>query len=356
MKRAMAIFLSLCLAGGMLAGCAGGKPKENQGQSGEVSQGNQEDKPSGEVVKLKLGTCAPESSTFVTNAQLMNDKLEELSGGTVTMEIVGGGALGNVPEHFAQLNNGTLDIFVQGVDAPSAVKGGTDFGIFNVPFLFDDTEHFHKFLESDVFASMMEKVQEENKFSWLGLLGDRAPRSLSTKNTPVRKPEDLKGLVLRVPESAVPVAVFQAWGANTTTSAASAIFEGLQSGQFDGQDNGIEAMVVDGFMEVQNCYMKFDHTQQGIGAFISDAAKEKLTEEQMGWLEEALEYAYETTSRKMWEEEIPGYYEAMEEAGITVVSDVDVDAFRQIVLDLIPEFEGEYFREGLYEEIRSLAD
>ncbi len=353
MKRAVAILLSLCLAGGMLAGCGNRKAEESQNPSVEDSQGNT---PSSEPVKLKLGTCAPESSTFVTNAQMMNDKLEELSGGTVTIEIVSGGALGNVPEHFAQLNNGTLDIFVQGVDAPSAVKGGKDFGIFNVPFLFDDVEHFHKFLESDLFASMMEDVQEENQFSWLGLLGDRPPRSLSTKNTPVRVPEDLKGLVLRVPESAVPVAVFQAWGANTTTSAASAIFEGLQSGQFDGQDNGIEAMVVDGFMEVQNCYMEFDHTQQGIGAFISDAAKEKLSQEQMGWLKEALEYAYATTSKKMWEEEVPGYYTSMEEAGINVVSDVDVDAFREIVVNLIPQFEGEYFREGLYEEIRALAD
>ena len=353
MKKAAVILLSLCLIIGMLTGCGSEKPKESQNQSGESTQGS---KPSGGTIKLKLGTCAPESSTFVSNAQLMNDKLEELSGGTMSLEIVGGGALGNIPQHFAQLNSGTLDIFVQGVDAPSAVKGGTDFGIFNVPFLFDDVEHFHKFLDSDVFVSMMESVQKENQFSWLGLLGDRPPRSLSTKDTPVRKPEDLKGLVLRVPESAVPVAVFQAWGANTTTSAASAIFEGLQNGQFDGQDNGIEAMVVDGFMEVQNYYMDFDHTQQGIGAFISDATKEKLTEEQIGWLEEALEYAYESTSKKLWEEEVPGYYTAMKEAGVNVVSDIDMDAFRQIVTDLIPQFEGKYFRKGLYEEIRALAD
>ena len=58
----------------------------------------------------------------------------------------------------------------------------------------------------------------------------------------------------------------------------------------------------------------------------------------------------------MWEEEVPGYYTSMEEAGINVVSDVDVDAFREIVVNLIPQFEGEYFREGLYEEIRALAD
>lgn len=76
----------------------------------------------------------------------------------------------------------------------------------------------------------------------------------------------------------------------------------------------------------------------------------------MGWLEEALEYAYSTTSQKLWEEEVPGYYAAMEEGGVNVVSDVDIDAFRQIVLDLLPQFEGEYFREGLYEEIRALAD
>lgn len=358
MKKLLATLLSVGMLAATLAACGSSSSTpaasaDSTGGSSETTSASQE--APAESITLKIGTCAPESSTFVGNTQIFADKLAELSGGTIRCDIVGGGALGNVPQHFAQLNDGTLDIFVQGVDAPSAVKGGEDFGILNVPFLFDDVEHFHKFLDSDVFASMMAKVEEENSFSFLGLIGDRPARSLSTKNREVREPADMNGLVLRVPESAVPMAVFQAWGANTTTSAASAIFEGLQSGQFDGQENGIETMVVDGFMEVQNCYMAFDHTQQGIGAFISDATKAKLTEEQLGWMDQALNYAFESTSEKLWQEEVPSYYAAMEEKGVTIVRDVDIAAFREIVENLIPQFEGQYFSEGLYDQIRALA-
>lgn len=365
MKRRMCSIITMAVLLGSLTACGSGSPAATSaaatsaaaatGAAAEkAADTTAAQKEAAETITLKIGSCAPESSIFVGNAQIFADKLSELSGGSIQCDIVGGGALGNIPQHFAQLNDGTLDIFVQGVDAPSAVKGGEDFGILNVPFLFDDVDHFHKFLDSDVFASMMGHVQEENGFSFLGLLGDRPARSLSTKNKEVRVPADMKGLVLRVPESAVPMAVFQAWGANTTTGAANAIFEGLQSGQFDGQDNGIETMVLDGYMEVQNVYMSFDHTQQGVGAFLSNVTADKLSDEQKGWLDEALQYAYEISAKKLWNEDVPSYREAMKEKGITLVDDVDVEAFRAIVEDMIPDFEGKYFSAGLYDQIRAL--
>ena len=310
-----------------------------------------------ETIQLKLGTCAPESSSFVVNAKIFAEKLLELSGGTMACDIVAGGALGNIPQHFSQLSNGTLDIFVQGLDAPAAVKGGEDFNVLNVPFLFNDTEHFHAFVHSDVFAGMMDKVHEGgNAFSFLGLIGDRPARSLATNKHAVRTPADLSDLLIRVPESAIPMAVWRAWGANTTTCAASAIFEGLQMGQFDGQENGIETMVQDGFMAVQKYYMVFDYTQQGIAAFISDATVARLTDEQNAWVREAIQYAHDQTADKLWNIDVPSYYETMAANGVEIVKDIDVEAFRAVVNDLVPKFEGDYFSAGLYDSIRSLAE
>ena len=60
------------------------------------------------IMTLKVGTCAPESSTFVQYSLMASDKLEELSGGTMSFDVVGGGALGNIPQHFSQMNQGTL--------------------------------------------------------------------------------------------------------------------------------------------------------------------------------------------------------------------------------------------------------
>lgn len=336
MKKVLAVLLALLTTGAVFA------------QGGSEAQSQQ--------LVLKVGTRAPESSTFVSNAKIFTKKLEELSNGTMTTDIVAGGALGNIPQHFSQLTAGTLDLFIQGLDAPAAVKGGEDFSILNVPFLFDDTEHFHAFVKSAAFESMMDKVRGNgNKFQFLGLIGDRPPRSLSTKNTAVRKPANLNGLVIRVSESAIPMEVWKAWGANVTTSSAAAIFEGLQTGQFDGQENGIESMVVDGYMNVQNYYMVFEWMQQGIAVFISDATKEKLTEQQYAWVKEALDYTLKTTSDALWNGEVAGYYKILKDKGVNIIDDVDIDEFRAIVDRLVPQFEGKYFRKGLYEEIRALA-
>lgn len=307
------------------------------------------------MLTLKVGTCAPESSTFVQYALMAGEKLEELSNGTMSFDVVGGGALGNIPQHFSQMNQGTLDLFVQGLDAPAALRGGEDFNILNVPFLFDDTEHFHRFVESDILESMMDSVRANNKVSFLGLIGDRPARSLATNKHAVRTPSDLNDLVIRVSESTIPIATWKAFGANVTTSSANSIYEGLQTGQFDGQENGIETMVIDGFMAVQDYYMVMDHTQQGIAVFMSDLTKEKLTEEQLGWITEAIDFVFNETSSDLWEVEVPSYYETMAENGVTIVDDVDIKAFQDIVTTLIPQFEGEYFREGLYSEIRALA-
>ena len=318
------------------------------------AQGSQEQ--TSDVITLKLGTCAPESSTFVQYSLMAGEKLEELSGGTMRLEVVGGGALGNIPQHFSQMNNGTLDLFVQGLDAPAALKGGEDFNILNVPFLFKDREHFRAFVKSDVLTKMMEKVKENNKVSFLGLIGDRPARSLATNKHAVRTPSDLNDLVIRVSESTIPIATWKAFGANVTTSAASAIYEGLQTGQFDGQENGIETMVVDGFMAVQDYYMVMDHTQQAVAVFIADATINKLTDEQYGWLKEAIEYVYNATSDDLWNVQVPSYYETMKENGVTIVEDVDIAAFQKIVKDLMPQLEGEYFSVGLYDEIQALAE
>ena len=99
-----------------------------------------------EKIVLKLGTPAPAGSMNYNNAVLMKEKLEELSGGTMTLDIVPGAALGNVPQHFSQISQGTLDFFVVGSDASIAFKGGEDFFILGLPFLFRNEDHFNAFI------------------------------------------------------------------------------------------------------------------------------------------------------------------------------------------------------------------
>jgi len=336
-----------------LTACGAASKEENTSMA-ESSVTETSSAAAGEHVTLKIGTHTPVGSPLEKNSLTFGEKLAELSGGTMTVDVVAGGALGNIPQHFSQLSSGTLDIYTTGVDAPMAVQGGKDFNIFGLPFLFDDVEHYHKFLTSDVYQEMVNSVEQENHIKYIGALGDRSPRALSTKNKAVRTPEDMKGIVIRVPEANIPITIFQARGANTATSSGSGIFEGLQTGMFDGQDNGADAMVSNGYMEIQKYYMPLDHTQQGITMWMSGKTWEKLSAEQQEWVLEAADYTDRTANENLWNVEMPAYYDAMKEAGMGIVEDIDFEAFQAIVDQKVPELEGKEFGEGLYSRIRSL--
>lgn len=128
----------------------------------------------GREIVLKLGTQAQASSDWIGYLDRVNTRLGELSGGTMRIEIALGGQLGSNAEHWAQMNAGTLDLFAQGCDAPSVAPGGKDFDIVNLPFLFDDVDHWHRFLKSDIFAEMNAKFSEKTDVVYVGHLADIA--------------------------------------------------------------------------------------------------------------------------------------------------------------------------------------
>lgn len=74
---------------------------------------------------------------------------------------------------------------------------------------------------------------------------------MTNSKKPVASPEDLKGLVIRVPRNEIMIASYQAWGVNPTPMAWSETFTGLQQGVVDGQDNPYITVYAMKFNEVQ---------------------------------------------------------------------------------------------------------
>ena len=309
-----------------------------------------------EKIVLKLGTPAPAGSMNYNNAVLMKEKLEELSGGTMTLDIVPGAALGNVPQHFSQISQGTLDFFVVGSDASIAFKGGEDFFILGLPFLFRNEDHFNAFLKSDVLAEMSKTLEDASGIKLMGRFGARNPRGLSTTKTPVYKPSDLKGLIIRIPENAMLTKVWSAYGASTAQSSGAEIFSGLQSGMFDGQENGVDTVVDMGLTSIQKYYMELNQAFQSLFLWMSSKTWNKLTAQQQEWVAAAIAYADETATAAFETETLPNYIKAIKDAGMTYInnSELDVQAFIDATKSLIPELEGNYFSVGLYDKIQAI--
>src|SRR5258708_23734298 len=167
-------------------------------------------------VKLRLAHVATPQSTYEEAGVGFADELRKLSGGAMTVDIVPGGALGDLGKLWVQNRQGSLDLHLIDVSAIVAMREARAFSALWAPFAFRDQAHLYAFLATDLFKDMMAGVEKDTGIVYLGIAGDRPPRALSTASKPVVKPADLAGQKIRTPEHPVGVATFKAWGAIAT--------------------------------------------------------------------------------------------------------------------------------------------
>lgn len=349
MKKLLASLLCAVMLLGLMAGCSNGNTGNNTTSDTNSSQTDT----AGDTVTLKIGTTAPPTTLVSQSAAMFGEKLAEISDGAMDIDLVSSGALGTTAQHYAQLGTGDLDIFVTAFDTETVMKDSQDFSIFVVPYAFDDCAHLRKFLETDRYAEMLEKVETANGVKYLGLVGDMLPRGLSTTNTPVKEPADLKNLKIRTPESTAIVEVWAAWGASPIQTPGSEIYSSLESGLIDGQDNDVVGCTSTPLYEVQSYYMEINYIQQANVMWMSQKTWDTLTDEQRGWVEQAIAETDAEFSTDLFDVQYEDAKKLMEENGVTFV-DVDMDAFKAAAAEVVEQLDGDLFSEGLYDYIREL--
>lgn len=302
-------------------------------------------------VSLTLGHVAPPQTTYQDAALRFSDKLSELSGGTMSVNIVPGGALGGLGELWAQTRSNALDLHLIDIGAMIAMKEASPFLVLFAPYLFRDQAHFHAYVESDVLSEMMKDVEEKTGVVYLGYVGDRPPRVVTSKS-PVTKPGDLKGLKIRTPQHPFIINTFKTWGAASTPLGAAELLISLKTGVVDGQDNGVIDFVGAGYADANKFFAPIDYIHSGIGLWMSPEKWASMDDQQQGWLKQAAEYAG-VVGREEHVQQMKSAFAALEEKGVTV-TEPDLDAFRTSVEPMVTGMDGKAWPEGLYETISGL--
>jgi len=128
--------------------------------------------------------------------------------------------------------------------------------VYDLPFLFANMEAVDKFQEGKVGQDMLESMSKK------GLLGlnywHNGLKQLSA-NKPLLLPEDAKGVKFRVQSSDVLVSQFQAVGANPQKLAFSEVYQALQTGAVDGQENTWSNAYSQKYQEVQSDFTESNH-------------------------------------------------------------------------------------------------
>ncbi|GAI05652.1 unnamed protein product, partial [marine sediment metagenome] len=172
--------------------------------------------------------------------------VKEKTNGEVEIQVFPSSQLGNQRDLIEGLIFGTLDLTL----TSTAVLGNflPKIAIFDLPFLFRDVKHAYKALDS--IGMEIGKELEPKGIKLLAFF-ENGVRHLTNNVRPVRAPEDMKGLKIRVMEQKIYIEMMKALGANPTPMAFGELFTALQQGTVDGQENPVSHIWTKRFFEVQ---------------------------------------------------------------------------------------------------------
>lgn len=246
MKKIISILLVIVM---LFSLCACGGSKEES--SAPSSQGGNVPAPSNEEigeVNIKFGSNNNGNHPLVRAInECFKPRVEELSGGKMTVTVYDSATLGEDQAMFEQLQLGTLEMMIIGSVMSSFYP---KWDIVTLPYLFENEEEADRILMSEYGKEL------QNELGDLGVVGlgslEMGFRQLSNSKRPVNSLKDVKGLKIRVPNGGQNVNVMKAFGANATPMASSEVYSALQQGVVDGQENPFSSIVSMSYYDVQS--------------------------------------------------------------------------------------------------------
>jgi len=185
-------------------------------------------------IVLKAADVHPAGYPNVVAIEHMGQKLEKATNGRITMKMFPGSVLGGEKEMIEQTQVGAIDILRTSLGPVGPVV--PEVNVFNMPFVFRDEEHMRHVIDGPIGQEILDKITASPaKMVGLGWM-DGGSRSLYTKK-PVRKPEDLKGMKIRMMGNPLFVDTMNAMGGNGISMGYGEVFTAIQTGVVDGAEN-----------------------------------------------------------------------------------------------------------------------
>ena len=246
-----------------------------------------------ETVTLTYAEVNPaDDSTIVGQLALdFKAKVEELSGGSIVIDIQGSGVLGSEAQVLDGILMGGTSVDISRISAFALSSYGCNKAmLLSLPYVFVSRDHFWNFANSELAQEFLAEPQTIG----LPLRGicyaEEGFRHFFFKNE-VATMEDLKGMQIRVSDDPVMTGLVRDLGANPTVVSFTELYSALQTGVVDAAEQPIANYKSNAFPEVAPYLMLDGHTLGAIQLVITDNAWAKLSEQQQAWIMEAGAYA-----------------------------------------------------------------
>ena len=203
--------------------------------------------PAQQPVTIRLGHVGSPGSLFaITTDEFAKRANAELKG-KVDIKVFHSSQLGSDEQMMRGIKVGAPEMFL-----PSTVMSTSEekFGVFEMPYIIVNRPHMKKVTENQQAQKLLFQGLPAKGIRVLGVL-ENGFRHITNNVRPIVKPDDLKGIKLRVPGGVWRVKMFKAYGANPSPMPLAEVYSALQSGVMDGQENPFSQIASTKFHEVQ---------------------------------------------------------------------------------------------------------
>ena len=328
MKRFFAFILTVVMALSLVA-CGGDSTSDSSDSDAVI--------PDGEI-SLRIGTSASDTSAITQGAQWFADKLNERTGGLVTVKVYSSDSIsgGAQAKGIEMLMDGSADMTFHSNLIYSTLDARLN--VISLPWMFDGYEDVDDTLAGGAGYAIA-NILHEYGIKVLGF-AQNGFRQITNNVREIKTVADLDSLQIRINNSQMQLNLFQALGADPLNMNFPEVFTALQQGSIDGQETPIDVTYSSNIHEVSKYLSVWNYMYDSFILGINKVTFESFSPELQQIIIETADEAC-TYQRQLIRENEETQLAEIEESGVVVTpyEEIDIDAFKEAAEVIYDEYE-----------------
>ncbi len=289
---------------------------------------------------VKYGHVGPPVHPQHHGAVAFAKYVNEHTNGEIEVQVFPLGQLGGERSMAEQVQAGTLHM--------TALTSGVlanfvpEIGIIELPFIYPNREVAYNVLDDREVKERFYKYCDAKGFIFIGYTENEF-RDLTNSKRPIHKPEDLKGLKIRVIESPIFIDTFKAFGANPVPLPFPEIYNALQQKVIDGQDNPIYTSILMKYTEVNKFATVTNHILTECPTVVNKKFWDSLTPEQQKIFKEAAEVQIKVNREGNAKNRVEAFEKAKaQKVDVVILTAKEREVFKKAVKPVLDKYRGVY--------------
>ena len=305
-----------------------------------------------DVKKAKLGHSFADSHPRAVAMKQFADGVAKATNGKVAVDVYGSSMLGSEDKMLIAVQSGVQDLYLGALSPIAARK--KELQLFDFPFLFGSDAEAAHVLDGPIGRKMLDSLDDMNIHGlvWAG----GAFRNMSNSKRPLSSMADMKGLKVRVMQSPMALASFNAMGMNAVPMAFTEVYPALEIEALDGYEHPVVDMYANKMFEVQKYLTITNHVYTPVALLASKKWWSSLTPDQQAAVQKVAEEtrAFQRSEELRQAAEVVSQLKAK---GMTVTEmpPAELDKIRsavQPVIDKNSEAIGKEFVQSVYAQLQ----